>query len=69
MHIVLFKVNDLELTEHIIRIREAHSLTSGAVRIGELHRALTELSKIEDHARRAQWRILDLIKAHKDAQK
>lgn len=56
----LFKVNDLELTEHILRLKENFSLACGSVRHGELNKALTELSIVEDHARKAQWRITKL---------
>lgn len=56
----MFEVNDLELTEHMLRIREHHSLACGAVRAGERRRIFESLAKIEDHARKAQWRLLVL---------
>lgn len=64
----MFKLNDLELTEHMLRIREFHSLACGAVREDARRRIFENLAKIEDHARKAQWRLLVLEREHEQRQ-
>lgn len=57
----VFKVNDLELTERILEAKAAHSLACGYMRTGELSNMLTELARVEDAARKAGWRVMDLL--------
>ena len=62
----LFECEDRILLDLINAIRQEHNLSANMTRLGELHRALTALSKIEDNARQAQWRILDILKGRNE---
>lgn len=53
-------VNDLEVTELLIRIAQLQGVVSAYVRSGHLGMALTKGSELEDVIRRMNWRLLDL---------
>jgi len=53
-------VNDLELTELSVKIAQLQPIVSHFIRIGNLNAALDEGSKLEDAARKLNWRIQEL---------
>ena len=60
----VFKINDLELTTHLIEIKKGLSEASAAFRNGYLNDMISALADIENHARQAGWRAIDVRKTH-----
>lgn len=53
-------INDLELETQTRLIHASESRLDYLTREGKRQELLTELSRLEDAARKAQWRLLDL---------
>jgi len=57
----VFKINDLVLTKHLIEVKKGLSEASASFRMGHLNDMLSYLADVENEARQAQWRIIEII--------
>lgn len=55
-------MNDLQITEWLLEVKAAHRLACDHIREGRLNSALSEVARIEDAARKAGWRLNDLLR-------
>ncbi len=55
-------LNDLELTHHLRVVLSQTLLINELARDGKSEALITVLSKVEDAARQAQWRLIDLTR-------
>lgn len=53
-------LNDLALTEHLVKIHEHVKWLDHLAREGKEHQLFLACMQIETHAREAQWRLNDL---------
>lgn len=55
-------MNDLELTHHLRVVLSETLRVNELARDGKSEALITVLSKVEDAARQAQWRLIDLTR-------